>query len=407
MMKKQIGIVGFGQMGKRHGLEFREATQGLIEIAGVVEPRDEMYRKGCEWNQLSIPRFRTVAEMLATCRLDGALIAAPNYLHLQILREFSAQSFPLLLEKPLDTNMESVAEIVRFAATYPGPILVDHVMRHAPIIRRARQIVDAGMLGRIASFQFSHREECGMFHNFRRTMKTGGGQLIEKATHDLDVMLYLCDSLPKKVAAISRQAHVGGNKPNDLRCSECDERLSCPSTNWHESYSQGIRDIDVDDDLCVYAEEVDVADNETCLIELHNGIFGTYSHAYFCKMPGHSRLYEVIGTEGAMSIQLSAEDPSYRGILKFFPRNRGGKVETFEYDYSAKIHYNGGPYVARHFYNLMLGVETEPFTTVNQAFVAEALGFAGIEAGRREEFVPVVSVIPTDLHETFSRTYPE
>ena len=31
-MKKRIGIIGFGEMGKRHGLEFREATSGGIEI---------------------------------------------------------------------------------------------------------------------------------------------------------------------------------------------------------------------------------------------------------------------------------------------------------------------------------------------------------------------------------------
>ena len=45
-MKKRVGIIGFGEMGKRHGLEFREATSGGIEIAGVVEPDDLLYQRG-------------------------------------------------------------------------------------------------------------------------------------------------------------------------------------------------------------------------------------------------------------------------------------------------------------------------------------------------------------------------
>jgi len=404
-MKKRIGIVGFGEMGKRHGLEFRDATQGLIEIAGVVEPSDEMYRRGCEWNHLQPSRYGSVREMLSDAALDGVLITSPNNTHLANLREFAGQTIPILLEKPLDTKPEAVAEIVRFANDYEGVIVVDHVMRYAPIIQRARQIVESGKLGKLASFQFSQRVCSGPFNTFRRTFEGGGGQIIEKATHDLDVLLYLFDVLPDRVAMVSRQQVIGGTKPSDLRCADCDERLYCPSAHHSESIKTGIRDISLENDLCVYAEEVDVPDNETCLIEMADGTFGTYSHTYFCEMRGHSRIYEVIGTEGAMSIQLSAEDPDYRGVIRVFPRNRSGEVETYEYDYHGKIHYNGGPYVARHFYNLMTGAEIKGFTTVNQAFVAEMLGFAATQASREGRFVPVASLVPEDLLAAYSTTY--
>ncbi len=404
-MKKKIGIVGFGEMGKRHGLEFREATQGLIEIAGVVEPSDEMYRRGCEWNHIEVPRYGNIREMLRGGQLDGVLITSPNNMHLLNLLEFAGQTIPILLEKPLDTKPEVVAEIVRFASRYEGIIVVDHVMRYAPVIRRARQIVESGRLGKLASFQFTQRIGSSPFNTFRRTFEGGGGQIIEKATHDLDVILYLFDTLPDKVAMVSRQQVIGGNKPNDLRCSVCEERLRCPEAYHSDNIRTGIKDISLENDLCVYAQEVDVPDNETCLIEMTDGTFGTYSHTYFCEMRGHSRIYEVIGTEGSMSLQLSAEDPGYRGILRVFPRNGGGEVETYDYDYNGKIHYNGGPYVARHFYNLMTGAETEAFTTVNQAFVAETLGFAAIRAAREGRFVPVASLVPEDLLAAYSATY--
>ncbi len=405
-MKKRIGIVGFGEMGKRHGLEFRHATQGLIEIAGVIEPNDTMYREGCEWNKLEITRFASTGEMLEKGKLDGAIISSPNHTHLENLRAFKEQKIPIMIEKPLDTNMKSVADVVRFAGAYAGKILVDHVMRYAPIIRRARQLIDEGKLGKLASFQFTHREECGPFHTFRRTKKTGGGQIIEKATHDLDVMLYLFGSLPEKVAMIAKQQHCGGKKSNTLKCSNCEKRLTCPSSHFsNRTEGPGLKDIDRNNDLCVYAEEVDISDNETCLIQLADGTFGTYSQTYFCRMPGHSRIYEVIGTEGAMCVTLSAEDPTYRGLLHYYPRGQDGEKEVFDYDYFNRIHYNGGPYIARHFYNLMCGIKTEPFTNVNQAFVAEALGFAAMKAAEDERFISVETVVPDDLKRVYRSTY--
>ncbi len=409
-MKKKIGIIGFGGIGKRHAHEFREATCGMIEVAGVVELSEDMYKKGCEWNNLTsqqLPRFDNPAAMFKQLKLDGVIISSPNWTHLENLQQLAGMNIPVLIEKPLDTSLEKVADIVRFCSQYQGKVVVDHVMRYAPIIRRAKQLIVDGKLGKICSFQFTHRNDVGIFHcGFRRSIAKGGSHMIEKATHDLDVALYLTDALPEKVAMISRQQVMGGKRANDLRCHNCPDILTCPEAYTEsKTVSAGFKDVNITTGYCAHAQEVDVPDNETCLIKMSRGIFGTYAHTYFCKMPGHSRTYEVIGTEGALYIKLSAEDPSYRGLLYYYPRNKDGEKETFDYNYSNKIHYFGGPYVARHFYNLMCGTETQPFTTVNQAFVAEALGFAAMRSAADEQFVNVLDTIPDDLKDTYSATY--
>ena len=398
-MTKKIGIIGFGEMGKRHGLEFREATKGNIEICGVVEPDDVMYQRGCEWNDLpDIPRFDTVADLLKHACPDGVIISSPNFTHLDNLIKLENAAIPIMLEKPLDTSLEKIAEIVRFARRYPAPVLVDHVMRHAPIIRKARELIEQGKLGRICSFEFTQRIGISMFHTFRRTQAGGGGHMIEKATHDLDVMLYLTGAKPLSVSMISAQHVVGGDKPNDLTCLDCPDAVECPYANLGRKTEVGkVKDITTLNKLCVFAKEVDVPDDEACLIRLSNGIFGTYSHTYFCTMPGHSRLYEVIGDKGALFITLSKEE-RYLGEVKYYPFDGKGMLETTTFEYFNKIHYNGGPYVARHFLDLMCGKTKTPFTTVEQAFTAEALGFAAMKSSaEKSRFVEIDEIIPEDM----------
>jgi len=243
----------------------------------------------------------------------------PNFTHLDNLIELKNAAIPIMVEKPLDTSLEKISEIVRFARQYPAPVLVDHVMRHAPIIRKARELIDRGKLGRICSFDFTQRTGIGMFHTFRRTQAGGGGYMIEKATHDLDVMLYLTGAKPLSVSMVSAQHVVGGNKPNDLTSLDCPDALECPYANLGKKNEVGkIKDITTLNKLCVFAKEVDVPDNEACLIRLSNGIFGTHSHTYFCSMPGHSRLYGVIGDKGALYITL-AKAERYLGEIRFYP----------------------------------------------------------------------------------------
>lgn len=397
-MKKKIGIIGFGEMGKRHGLEFQEATNGIIEICGVVEPDDGMYERGCQWNkQPDIPRYESVHELLEKGKPDGVIIASPNFTHLDNLLKLKGANIPILVEKPLDTSLEKVIKIVRFAKEYPGPVLVDHVMRHAPIIQKAHEIIASGKIGKVCSFQFTQRSGIGMFHTFRRTQYGGGGHMIEKATHDLDVMLYLTGAKPISVSMISAQHVVGGNKPNDLNCLDCQELNTCPHAAMRRSVTGKMVDVNIFNKLCVYSKEVDVPDNESCLIQLSNGIFGTYSHTYFCDMPGHTRLYEVIGNKGAVYITLAKED-CYLGELKYYPFDGKGSIETTTFEYFTKIHYNGGPYVARHFLDLMCGIAKQPFTTVEQAFTAEALGFAAMKSvEENNRFVAIEDIIPEDM----------
>ena len=399
---KNVGIVGFGVMGKHLGRELRVATGGLATVAAVVEPNDDKFAKGCEFIGCEPLRFDSIPKMLEH-GLDGIIVSSPNCCHLENLQELESSDLPILLEKPLDSSFEKICEVVRFAERYPGSIVVDHVMRYAPIVTKAKELLVSGAIGRICSVSFVQNCFYGnsMYHNFRRSMAGGGGMFIEKATHDFDIMMYLLESRPTKVSAVAKRQAYGGDKPDDLHCPQCDERLRCKESVNNIQYRFGTNDVmevKGSDDLCVYAKTVDVPDNEMCMVEFENGTFGSYAQCFFSPASYTAREYEIVGLEGIMRISFSLMG-SHHNKGRLLICQRFGTPEdatTYDFDYGNTMHYNADKAVATHFFSLMAD-NAAPFTTVGQAFLAEVLGYAATLAGQKGESVCPEKILPDDL----------
>lgn len=377
-MNVKIGMIGFGEMGKRHAKDMEEFSGGQIKVAAAVEPSDKKFDIGCKWLGHAPERFRSIKEMVDKIRPDGIIIATPNSLHLECLRELKGEKIPLILEKPLDTELEKVRQIVEFADHYEAPVMVHHVMRYSPIVLKAKELLDSGAIGRLCGFSMVQFIEGGMFHNFRRTFKTGGGQLLEKATHDFDVLLFLTGRSPMSVFANCKRQYFGGESPNDLKCSVCEKSRSCR----HNIFEQKKHDTVSGNDLCVFAKEIDIFDNESCLIELDNGVFGTYSQCFFSRAP-FSRRYEFNGTKGFLSMDFSKG----RIVLRNLERE-----ESFDFDYHGRIHYNGAPGVVKHFLSLINGTETVVRSSVESAAEAELISFAAYKSNEQRGIVNIKGI---------------
>jgi predicted dehydrogenase len=400
---KRIVVIGFGEMGKRHSKDMEELSRGEIEVSAVFEPDDAKYNMGCAWMSKQPQRFDSIESMIATVKPDGAIISSPNFCHLECLEKFKGKKIPLILEKPLDSTFEKICEIVRFVSAYKAPVMVHHVMRYSPIVMKAKEIIDCGELGKICSFSFSQNiVGHGMFHNFRRNKKTGGGQLIEKATHDLDVLLHWCNVPPARVAAICKQQRYGGDKADDLHCRDCAEKFSCDVfLDAKHSSPVGFKDVDPSNDLCAFARAADIFDNETCLIELSDGTFGTYSNNYFSN-GYYSRLYEMFGTKGLMRVAFTTKGKT-DGEIQVLPFDGG--PSSYSFPYHGRIHYNGAPNVVRHFHHLMTGEETKPYSPVDQAFAAEMIALSAYKANETKNFVSIPDEVPGDIREAFTNAF--
>ena len=403
-----VGIIGFGEMGKRHALEYHHATQGKMNFAAVVEPEEARYNEGCQWYGKNPRRYTRVKDMLENEDLDALIIASPNCFHLKNLEDSMKSNLPLMLEKPLESSFDKICEIMRLANSYKAPVMVDHVMRYAPIIKKAKSLIQGGEIGRVCSFNFVQYHGGGsLFTTYRRTLAGGGGHLVEKATHDLDIAFYLCDAAPRRVCGISRRQKFGGNKPEELTCSKCAD-FDCSSRMIKGSSSKGpVKDVNYSHNLCSYSKVIDAYDNEICMLECTNDVFGVYSHCFF--VGNHfSRRYEIIGTEGILYIELSMREASHNfdGKITLARNNPAfASREEYKFNYEGRIHYNGGPHAGRYFYNIVRG-KAVPFTTVQDAFAAEMAGIGAMKSSEEHRIVDIKQeVVPEDLWTNFNKAY--
>ncbi|MCP3967271.1 MAG: hypothetical protein GY750_03715 [Lentisphaerae bacterium] len=168
-----------------------------------------------------------------------------------------------------------------------------------------------------------------------------------------------------------------------------------------------VKDVDCSNDLCCFAENVNSFDNEMCMIECTNDVFGVYSHCFFVS--NHfSRRYEIIGDKGLMYIELSMREKKmdYDGRITLARNNPFlNSREEYTFKYDGKIHYNGGPFAGRHFYDIIKGQAT-PFTTVKDAFAAEMVGLGAMKSSAENKTVDIVGdMVPKDLKKYFLKAY--
>lgn len=396
----RLGIVGFGG-GRGGGMAHvgNMVTGGRIVCTAAFEPSDERFHFGCKTFGFNPERYPSVRAMIKAGNIDGVIIASPNFCHLENLLELEGSSLPVMLEKPLDSSWEKICDIVRFARAYAGPMAVGHCMRFAPVIQRAKQLIDQGAIGRVCSVRYTQNCPYGntqMFHNWRREKSNGGTLMLEKATHDLDILQWLLAARATHVFASTQQMAFGGDKPADLVCNACGERLTCPESdvNLHYANRRGYAHVDAAMPCC-FAKVVDVPDDEICLIKYDSGVHASYVATYYTPQCYKYREIQIVGLGGVMEI--SEHDESGESEINLYPRyGKPGESTRQVFNANGRGHMEGDVGIIRHFYDMIVR-GTPPFTTVEEAFQAEAAGFAAELSNRERREVSIAEIIPVDL----------
>ena len=195
-----IAVAGAGMIGRRHLAALRIAG---VPIHSVIDPAPEAAAVAAEFG---VPHHATLAAGLAAAP-RGVYLATPNHLHVDGALACIAAGVPVLVEKPIATDLAGARAIVAAGETANVPVLTGHHRRHMPVIAAARERIDSGALGRIVAVHgmFWLAKPDSYFETpWRR--QPGAGPIFMNLIHDIDLLRHLVGEIASVRAVTSNLA---------------------------------------------------------------------------------------------------------------------------------------------------------------------------------------------------------
>ena len=200
----RLAVAGLGLVGRRHAAAIG-AAEGAA-LACCVDPADAARAfaeaRGVCWHP-------SVKAMIAAGGVDGAILATPNALHVEGGLACVAAGLPMLVEKPVASDLSGARRLVAAAERAGVALAVGHQRRHNPLVAKAHELIAAGALGRVVAAHaqaWLMKPEDYFEADWRR--RRGAGPVLVNLIHDVDLLGHLCGPIAQ-VQAVASSAERG------------------------------------------------------------------------------------------------------------------------------------------------------------------------------------------------------
>jgi predicted dehydrogenase len=355
----RTALIGCG--GRGISLAVGAKDHGRYTIVAVADPLEKNRQQAKQsLKQPEIKEFGNYRELLKWGEFDVAIITSPDFAHEEQAIACMKAGKDLLLEKPIAISIEGGKRVVETAKKTKRIVIVGFVLRYATLFAKAKEFVDKGTIGDLTAIWVLHSVASGSdwyFHDWHGTVKNTGGLLLQKGSHDFDIINWFADSPAKMITALGSQDVFGGNKPNTLTCPECSEKYTCP-----ESLPNNAPRVQ-----CVFRKEVDCLDNHIVLMQFANGVKATYTECHYT--PDNNREYIFVGTKGKLKLDDNL------GKLFIYTRPKALMIDKMEYQPGSIVggHGGGDP---KLFFDLAEAIDkrTQPLASVQAGLDAIRVG---------------------------------
>ena len=203
--KTRIAVAGAGYIGLAH-IAAAQAS-ATCTLSAIVDPAPRAAEVAAK---ASVPRYASLDELLRKDRPDGVVLATPNQLHVSQALQCVAAGMPILLEKPIADSVVEGEKLVSAAAEKSAKVLIGHHRAHSPVMAKAKEVVDSGVLGRLVAVMgsavFLKPDEYFEEAPWRR--QPGGGPILINMIHEVHNLRMLCGEIVA-VQAIASHAVRG------------------------------------------------------------------------------------------------------------------------------------------------------------------------------------------------------
>ncbi|HID63083.1 MAG TPA: Gfo/Idh/MocA family oxidoreductase [Anaerolineae bacterium] len=289
-----IGLVGYGFMGKAHSNAYRQAwpffRPALRPVMKVICGRDEAAVKEAA-GTFGWEEYETSWEkLIARPDIEVIDISSPGDTHREIAVAAAEAGKHILCEKPLANTLAEAEEMLAAVEKAGVKHLVNFNYRWVPAVRLAKKLIDEGALGQVRHWRAMYLQDWLVDPEFPlvwrlRQERAGSGALGDIAAHIVDLARFLVGEISEVVGMT--ETFVKERPLPDMR---------------------GKRGAVTVDDAVAF------------LARFENGVLGTFEATRFATGRRNYQRFEVNGSRGSLAFNFermneleffSLDDPDY------------------------------------------------------------------------------------------------
>jgi len=238
-----VGVVGVGEMGRRHAENLRHLVPGarLMAIADA-----DAERAGRTRVELEIEKSYTSVEALVEQKdIDAVVIAAPDKFHAGAVEAAALAGKAIFCEKPIAVSMEDAHRALAAVAKAGVFLQVGHMRRYDPAYLDAKKRIEAGEIGEPLIFKAIARDrDAPPLSSYQAALN--GSLFVNSAVHDFDLARWMMNSEVAEVhtfATVLTRPEVA--KYGDVVASIVNLRYSNSAIGSVESYVAAVYGYDI------------------------------------------------------------------------------------------------------------------------------------------------------------------
>jgi len=189
--KLNLAIVGVGGWGKNH-------ARVLHDFGTLVAICEIDLQRGKELaDKYGTALYSSIDDMLNSERkLDACLVCTPTKTHCDIAKKIMEKGINVFVEKPLAFSSKECEEMTDVAEKKNVILTSGYIERFNPAVQEVKRLIDCNKYGDLIMMEF-HRENRMPLH------VKDVGIIYDTAVHDIDTAMFLFNSRPQVVFALS------------------------------------------------------------------------------------------------------------------------------------------------------------------------------------------------------------
>lgn len=214
MKKLKVGLIGLGKVSEMHLLAYKD-----VEVIKVVSGADiSKDRVNQVINRFGIKGYTDYEEMLKKEKLDIVCVLTPPSVHKEITERAAEYGVNILCEKPMALSIEDAKSMIVKCKKEGVKLAYGASYRFLSPIRKAKEIIDKGLLGEIVLMLEENINGSGLkgwaplgFNHYPKGGPGGMGMgLIDHGIHLVDIFRWFTSSEAKWVFG---RGNISGEPP--------------------------------------------------------------------------------------------------------------------------------------------------------------------------------------------------